>query len=81
MDKQRLSREELRELCIKHGWFTEGTNRQYDKLFYINDKGWDIEDVVTIIWVCSDVEKWSWMKIYNVLDKELEKHERMESQQ
>lgn len=81
MDNKKFSRDELRELCIKHGWFAEGTNTQYEKLFCINDKGWMLDDIVTIIWTCSDAEKWSWHKIYKILAQELEKHEQMESQQ
>lgn len=48
--------EELRSLCIKNNWFTYGTNRQYDKLFYANENGCPIEEIATIIWLCSDDE-------------------------
>ena len=48
--------EELRSLCIKNNWFTCGTNRQYDKLFYANENGCPIEEIATIIWLCSDDE-------------------------
>ena len=50
--------EELRHLCIKNNWFTEGSNSQYEKLFYANENGCPIEEIATIIWVCSDSEKW-----------------------
>lgn len=46
--------EALRELCIKNGWFTCGTNRQYEKLFYANTHGCPLEEIATIIWICSD---------------------------
>ena len=48
------TRENLRGLCIKHDWFTCGTCEQYEKLFYANEHGATIEEIATIIWVCSD---------------------------
>lgn len=48
-DKQHLV-----NLCIKNHWFTEGTNKQYEKLFYANQHGCPIEEIATIIWVCSE---------------------------
>lgn len=44
----------LRELCIENNWFTCGSIRQYDKLFYANENGCPIEEIATIIWLCSD---------------------------
>lgn len=46
--------DELRSLCIRKDWFTCGTNSQYDKLFYANENGCTLEELATIIWVCSD---------------------------
>ena len=46
----------LRALCIDRGWFTCGTNEQYDKLFYANTHGFSMEEIATIIWICSDEE-------------------------
>lgn len=46
--------DELRRLCIKNNWFTCGTNRQYEKLFYENENDCSIEEIATIIWLCSD---------------------------
>lgn len=48
------TREQLRLLCIKKNWFTGGTNEQYEKLFYANENGCPIEEIATIIWLCSD---------------------------
>lgn len=45
---------DLRALCIKHGWFTEGSNEQYEKFFYANAHGFSMEEIATIIWICSD---------------------------
>lgn len=53
-----ITNERLRNLCIKHQWFTEGSSRQYDKLFYANSHGAPLEEIVTLIWLCSDTEKW-----------------------
>ena len=46
--------EELRTLCIENNWFTCGTASQYEKLFYANEMGCPIEEIATIIWLCSD---------------------------
>ena len=48
--------DDLRSLCIKNNWFTCGTNRQYEKLFYANENGCPVEEIATIIWLCSDEE-------------------------
>ena len=52
----RISNEMLRHLCIKNQWFTQGTNRQYEKLFYLNDQEAPIEQIATVIWLCSDAD-------------------------
>lgn len=49
--------EGLRELCIKNNWFTQGSNRQYEKLFYANQQGCPLEEIATIIWLCTDCEE------------------------
>ena len=46
--------DELRNLCIRKNWFTCGSNSQYDKLFYANGTGCSIDEIATIIWLCSD---------------------------
>ena len=48
--------ENLRTLCIKNGWFKCGSNRQYEKLFRANELDFSIEEIATIIWLCSDDE-------------------------
>lgn len=45
---------QLRNLCIKNGWFTGGANEQYEKLFYANEHGCPVDEIATIIWLCSD---------------------------
>lgn len=49
-----IPNEDLRRLCIKKDWFTEGTNEQYAKLFHANKLGASVETLATIIWLCSD---------------------------
>lgn len=46
--------EELRNLCIEENWFTHGSIQQYEKLFYANQNQFPFEEIVTIIWLCSD---------------------------
>ena len=48
------SNEELRLLCIKKKWFTNGSIRQYEKLFELNSNGATIAKLATAIWICSD---------------------------
>ena len=48
----RIDNDELRNLCIKHEWFTCGTNSQYEKLFEMNEQGASIEHIATVIWTC-----------------------------
>lgn len=58
--------EDLRLLCIKNNWFTCGSIRQYEKLFKANEELAPIEEIVTIIWLCSD-DKWNKTDILNEL--------------
>ena len=58
---------DLRDLCIKNNWFTCGTNRQYEKLFHANKMGAPLDEIVTIIWLCSDEEKWCRRDITEIL--------------
>lgn len=48
--------ESLRTLCIKNNWFTEGSVEQYEKLFYANQMFCSIEEIATIIWLCSNTD-------------------------
>ena len=61
--------ENLRTLCIKHNWFTCGDCEQYQKLFYANEHGCPVEEIATIIWLCSD-EKWCRRDILSILEEE-----------
>ena len=44
-------------LCNEYQWFTCGSNNQYDKLFVMIEEKAPIEEVATVIWLCSD-DKW-----------------------
>lgn len=44
---------ELRNLCIREGWFTAGSIQQYEKLFEAYENGAGIDCIATILWVCS----------------------------
>ena len=83
--------EELRLACVRNGWFTEGTNSQYQKLFNVNETNSTLNDIVTIIWLCSDSRKFTqkdirrellklrknfWLKLKKC--KEIEIYERTE---
>lgn len=45
---------EVRSLCIKNNWFTNGDNTQYTRLFERVDDGAEIDEIAAIIWICSD---------------------------
>lgn len=45
---------EIGNLCIKKDWFTNGTNTQYERLFDRVRDGADIDEIATIIWICSE---------------------------
>lgn len=64
----------LRDLCIRKQWFTCGDNKQYEKLFYANEHGASIEEIATIIWLCSDEEKWCRRDILFELKEENEEY-------
>lgn len=63
------STELLWELCNKHDWFTQGSIKQYDKLFYANKHGYSLEEIATIIWLCTDEERWCRRAILIKLEK------------
>lgn len=49
-----MDTETLRDLCIKNNWFTCGSNSQYDKLFYMNEQGYSVDELSLVIWICSE---------------------------
>lgn len=67
-----LSDMKLKQLCIENGWFDCGTNQQYEKLFYANEKGFSIEEIAAIIWLCSDEEKYTRENIITMLQEATE---------
>ena len=49
-----ISAEALYSLCIRHRWFTCGTNRQYAELFNMLRDGASLDELALVIWICSD---------------------------
>lgn len=64
-----LNFETVYRLCNKHQWFTDGSNTQYDKMFRMVDEKAPIEEIATVIWLCSDEEKWCRRDILEELRK------------
>lgn len=48
-----LTTSELRELCIRENWFTNGCIDQYNTLFRRLNEGAPFDEIVIIIWKCS----------------------------
>lgn len=57
-------------LCNEYQWFTGGSNDQYEKLFIMINEKAPIEEVATVIWLCSD-DKWCRRDIISVLNEVL----------
>ena len=53
MRKVRFNTYELREICIKHDWFTGGSCEAYDKLFERCRDGADFDELALLIWLCT----------------------------
>lgn len=68
------TKENLRQLCIRNSWFTCGTNTQYEKLFYANEHGCPLEEIATIIWLCTD-KNWCRRDILYIITEERKKFE------
>lgn len=46
--------DKLRRICIEYDWFTRGTNYQYEKMFNRVKEGCTLNELVVMIWLCSD---------------------------
>ena len=47
--------DEMYALCNKKQYFTCGTNRQYDRMFYmLTSEKYTVRDVAIEVWTCSD---------------------------
>ena len=47
-------RDRVRDMCIRKGFFTCGTQRQYDRMFDMLDRPeFSTRDVALVIWTCS----------------------------
>ena len=55
MDKYiRKSVQDVRNLCVKNNWFSCGCNSQYDKMFDRVREHAEVDEVATMIWLCSE---------------------------
>lgn len=66
--------EKLRSLCIRKNWFTRASCEQYEKLFYANEHGCTIEEIATIIWLCSECEGYGRRDILWELNEEQDEY-------
>lgn len=57
------------ELCKKHHWFTKGTAEQYNKMFRMIEEKAPIEELATVIWLCTDEKMWCRRDIFIELQK------------
>lgn len=58
----KLTNDDLYVLCNENQWFTCGTNEQYTKMFDENNNGCTLDELILIIWLCSD-SSWTKQKI------------------
>lgn len=70
----------LRQLCIKHEWFTEGTNTQYERMFELAkdvvknaaDPALAVTRITDAIWMCSCNPETEGDADYNFIYQEIE---------
>lgn len=58
-----ISNGDLRNLCIQNGWFEDGTEEQYVKLFEANTSGASDEKLSIMIYLCSDTSQEEILKV------------------
>lgn len=46
----------LREVCIQYDLFTNGDCRQYDRFFDMVDDGATFDELMLVVWICSNKE-------------------------
>lgn len=44
---------EIRDLCVRNGWFTCGTEESYEKLFKLCEENACFSDIALAIWLCT----------------------------
>ncbi len=54
LEKCTLSTNDLWQLCVDKQWFTNGDSHQYQRMFEANMAGCSLDELVAIIWICSD---------------------------
>ena len=58
-ERRTLHALDLRDLCIKHSWYTRGTIDEYDNLLELAEKCNDVE-TETIVTLAKDIKNHSW---------------------
>lgn len=69
MNNLRIDTDALYSMCVSRGWFTCGSNRQYQKMFDLARSGCNLKELALVIWLCSDDEKFTFEDIYKDLQK------------
>lgn len=59
----------LGKLCIQNGWFYEGSETQFEKLFIANENAATLDEIAIIIWLCSDSNVWPLRRITDFLEE------------
>lgn len=65
------STEQLRLCCIKNRFFTNGTNEQYENVFWANQREdrFTFDQIAAMIWICSD-KSFEWVRMILLEEKE-----------
>lgn len=49
---------EVHQVCNKYNLFTQGGNDQYNKMFEMVEDGASFEELMAVMWVCSEIEEY-----------------------
>jgi len=56
IERKTTAIEDVRQLCIRKNWYTQGTNKEYEKLFTLVKNGAGIMDIADNIYRHSSLE-------------------------
>lgn len=77
MNNTKLATDNLYVLCNENQWFTCGTNEQYSKMFDENRNGCTLDELILIIWLCSD-SSWTKESIKTTIEKFIKERDEVE---
>lgn len=77
MNNTKLTTDNLYVLCNENQWFTCGTNEQYSKMFDENRNGCTLNELILIIWLCSD-SSWTKESIKTTIEKFIKERDEVE---